>query len=95
MFFFFKLSPNLIFDGSEYKEQEETGDKLIIKQFNNKSNTKLCKRKDGTWFIKNGNVNLELKNTNTSKLRVINQSKSNSKVYIEGEVNKKWFIQKI
>ncbi|KAL6121038.1 hypothetical protein NUSPORA_02107 [Nucleospora cyclopteri] len=83
--------PNCIdFNASEYEENEEAKS-LQVRQKQGISNTKLCKRRDGTWFMQNGNIKMELNSIKIKGMKVVETSENGGRVI--GTVNNKWFVK--
>ncbi len=90
-FFFVKMPSNLIFDDKEYTEGEPCGNWLQVRHSNGVANTKLCKRKDGTWFIQNGSVRMNMKSVRMGGMKVVQPTSTGGKVV--GAIKSKWFVQ--
>lgn len=89
MYFLVKKPNWLIFNPNEYADEEVRTLQVRFKE--NKTNTKIIKFKDGSWYIKNGSQLLPLKNVDTKNTMYLGK-KNEENVTIEGDVVKKWFI---
>ena len=93
MTFFFLKNPNCL-DFIVENKDEPSKLQILEKELEDKrqiSNTKLCKRKNGTWFIQCGNIKMEMNNIAISNMKVAEKTEEGGNVI--GYVTKKWFIK--
>lgn len=94
MTFFFMKNPSFLeffTDSTCSEEPRKLQIRNKIVDGDVKSNTKLCKRADGTWFIKCGNIKMDLKSTPIKHMKVGEKNEKGGKII--GFVTKKWFIK--
>ena len=93
MTFFFLKNPTCLDFFAESDCDEPT--RLQVRERDtvdgHQSNSKLCKRKDGTWFVKCGNIKMELSNIPINNMKVAEKTEEGGKVI--GFVTKKWFLK--
>lgn len=90
MSFFFLKHPNCLNFGVDETEVKKTKQLKVLER-NGKSNSKLCKMKDGTWCIKCGKIKMELVSTSTKPMRIAEKNEKGGKII--DIVNEKWFLK--
>lgn len=90
MYFLVKKPGWLVFDPTEYDDEEIRS--LQVRHRGSKSNTKLVKFEDGSWYLKNGSQMFLLTNIALKRSTGIG-SKCENTVSVVGTTDKKWFIK--
>lgn len=93
MTFFFLKEPSCLEFFVENTQEETTKLQFLnnIVGDDLKSNCKLCKMKNGGWFIKCGNIRMDLSNVPIKNMKVSEKNDTGGKVI--GFVSRKWFLK--
>lgn len=92
MSFFFLKNPNCLdFMLDPKQESLDKPETLQIREKEGRSNSRLCKKRDGTWFIKCGDIKMDLTNIKIKSMKVVEKEEKGGKII--GFVTKKWFLK--
>lgn len=90
-FFILKKPAFITFNMEKYSESVSLMCKHQVLSDGNVSNASLVKHKNGRWYIKYGNVLLEMRDVECKEM-FISKIKDDSGTFVE-KVNCKWFLQ--
>lgn len=90
MYFLLKKPNWIVFDPCEYADEEVRC--LQVRYRGSRSNTKLVKFEDGTWYLKNGSQMFPLRSIDL-KTNVGMGSRKDNTICVDEIVSKKWFIK--
>jgi hypothetical protein len=89
MYFLVKKPNWLAFNPLEYVD-EEVGS-LQVRHRRHRSNTRLVRFKDGSWYVKNGSQLFKLKSVEL-KNNISLGKQNGSTIHVDENIDRKWFI---